>query len=179
MTLLAKLLTCVINMTFSIIYGFVYRAVEGIEIPDIQTKMFLPMRNLSHMYEWLWYFSLPWLLQFVDVSPYLTCSSLYFVSWYFLVFAATSKCSSTALMLLMSDPANPTQTASRHLRTCWLTWCFVCPSGSWLLLHALAICLSLAWDHWFVQKTTCMLSASKSFAVSTQPFILLQKWKLL
>uniref|UniRef100_A0A3P9JNN1 Relaxin family peptide receptor 2a n=1 Tax=Oryzias latipes TaxID=8090 RepID=A0A3P9JNN1_ORYLA len=25
-------------------------AVEGIEIPDIQTKMFLPMRNLSHIY---------------------------------------------------------------------------------------------------------------------------------
>lgn len=26
------------------------RALEGIEIPDIQTKMFLPMMNLSHMY---------------------------------------------------------------------------------------------------------------------------------
>ncbi|CAG5873029.1 unnamed protein product [Menidia menidia] len=31
-------------------------ALEGIEIPDIQTKMFLPMKNLSHMYVFSQYF---------------------------------------------------------------------------------------------------------------------------
>lgn len=31
-------------------YPVFHRALEGIEIPDIQTKMFLSMKNLSHMY---------------------------------------------------------------------------------------------------------------------------------
>ena len=28
----------------------IFRGLEGIEIPDIHTNMFLPMKNLSHMY---------------------------------------------------------------------------------------------------------------------------------
>lgn len=141
--------------------------------------MFLPMKNLSHMYvrsndthlhkDALFILSCIVII-FLITSVLLVSSNTPLISLLPLFFLpAILRNSSTAPMHLMSGPVSPTRMASLPLRTCLPTLCYGCLSGLWLSSLALVTSWSLVWGLWYELRTTCMLPVSRSSAVSNTP----------